>query len=93
MRLTVRKKLTFGFGIILLLLVIVAGGNMNMQTKISGMTTANVQIMGNKALMENIKYSIANTNATGTSYLQSKTQQEADMYLKKTNQAELRHQI
>ncbi|TGE33154.1 methyl-accepting chemotaxis protein [Desulfosporosinus sp. Sb-LF] len=60
---------------------------MNMQKKISGMTTTSVQIMGNKALAENIKYSIANTNATGAYYLQSKTQQEADVYLKNKNQA------
>jgi len=86
LKLTVRKKLYLGFSVILLLLVIVASGNMYMQKKMISAETTNAQIMGTNTIAENIKYLIMTSDDTGAYYLLSNTQQDADTYLKKETQ-------
>ncbi|AET66318.1 methyl-accepting chemotaxis protein [Desulfosporosinus orientis DSM 765] len=87
MRITIRKRLILGFGIVLLILAIIAGGNINMLHKMSDISSTNEQLLENKALAKELMYQISHTNTIGAYYLQSETQQEAEMYWEQENQA------
>lgn len=76
-----------GFSVVLLLLVIVAYGNIVMLKMITSESDKNTKIKDAEALAENLKYLVMTTNDTGAYYLLSNTQQDADMYLKKETQA------
>jgi len=86
LRFTVRKKLYLGFSIVLLLLVVVSGGNMNMQKSLNSAGDTGTQMVNTNTLAENIKYLIMTSDDTGAYYLLSNTQQDADTYLKKEAQ-------
>ncbi|SPF55436.1 Methyl-accepting chemotaxis protein [Candidatus Desulfosporosinus infrequens] len=86
MRINVRKKLYLGFSIVLLLLLVVAGGNMNIQKMIVSASNTNTQVIGTSALAENLKYLIMTSDDTGAYYLLSNTQQDAETYFKKANE-------
>lgn len=87
LRISIRKRLILGFSIVLLLLVIVAGGNMNMLSTVADLSVSNEQLLENKALAKELMYQISHTNTMGAYYLQSETQEQAETYWEKENQA------
>lgn len=87
LRISIRRRLILGFSIVLLLLVIVAGGNMNMLSAVADLSVSNEQLLENKALAKELMYQISHTNTMGAYYLQSETREQAEIYWEKENQA------
>lgn len=87
LRISIRRRLILGFSIVLLLLVIVAGGNMNMLSTVADLSVSNEQLLENKALAKELMYQISHTNTMGAYYLQSETREQAEIYWEKENQA------